>query len=638
MSLRSVILPALGWLAACATPPESRETANLPPEFSGDFERVVIENATVAFSVEVADPDGDPVEITLKEGDDSGRFTLDATTLTVSALETFDFERPVDVDGNNVYELVVAASDGNATTEQRYTVRIDNDEGSFDELGATVLIGEVEGDLGRQLTFVDDTDGDGRRELLVSAPSAFVNEESVASQGRAYLVLGEALLDGPIDLDALTPEQGVSFEGFDSANAGFGLSALGDLDGDGRPELAITASRRRDAPPGEEEGIDVGEILIVSSADVQRALSGDGVVRLVEVSNRQLGLSIVNRDVDSLVTARLDGDTLDDLVICAPRPPDFLGLFVVFGDVISDAFASGRAIDIGAAVTAGEAVRLADSPALDRLFCQSALAIAGDVDGDGRDHLLVGSPRDGGVALIPGAQIAGARTAWVLTSSDALDGGGVLFDFPPSGVFLVYGAAGLGDLNADGVDDFALGHERHDNDAGEAFVVFGSNQLANASEAGIISRERLIDQNLGIRIFGTEPSGSLGVGMASAGDLDQDGLQELIVSAPGNEGKVFVILGSELTEPGSIDLAQIGKGVRGVQIHGIDPRDLLRRTQFDSTGDLNGDGTPDIVIGAPDAGVDGEVYVLSGAMLLAAAESTGQVALAELFPELVDAP
>ena len=53
-------------------------------------------------------------------------------------------------------------------------------------------------------------------------------------------------------------------------------------------------------------------------------------------------------------------------------------------------------------------------------------------------------------------------------------------------------------------------------------------------------------------------------------------------------------------------------------------------------GDVNDDGATDIVIGVPRAGPDGEVYVLSGTMLIDAADSSGRVDLADLFPELVD--
>ena len=215
MSLRSVIVPSLIWFGACATSdspdgsenedlvtdpdpdpdPGPGDAPNLPPEFSGDVASSVIENVTVELSVEVADPDGDAVEVTLTEQDDGSLFTLDPTTLTVSSFGTFDFERPTDVDGNNTYEFVVVASDGEATVEQRYPVAIENDDRSFDDLGATVLIGEGDdGSFGRNLAAVDDMDGDGRRELLVSAPFAFPDAGllRVAGAGLPRAVRGPA--------------------------------------------------------------------------------------------------------------------------------------------------------------------------------------------------------------------------------------------------------------------------------------------------------------------------------------------------------------------------------------------------------------------------------------------------------------
>ena len=110
------------------------------------------------------------------------------------------------------------------------------------------------------------------------------------------------------------------------------------------------------------------------------------------------------------------------------------------------------------------------------------------------------------------------------------------------------GVAGLGDLNADGFDDFVVGHQRNASSAGEAFVIFGSDQLADASVDGVISRSSIIDQGLAVRISGASPEADLGVGAASA-DIDQDGLQDLLLTAPDNEelGNVIVVFGSELS-------------------------------------------------------------------------------------------
>ncbi len=81
------------------------------PEFTSDPSFSAAENATFIGSVTAIDPEGDAVVFTFDGGDDVGLFTIDATSGVLSFVDARDFETAEDGDGDNVYEVVVAATD-----------------------------------------------------------------------------------------------------------------------------------------------------------------------------------------------------------------------------------------------------------------------------------------------------------------------------------------------------------------------------------------------------------------------------------------------------------------------------------------------------------------------------------------------
>ncbi|MGZ8286175.1 MAG: cadherin domain-containing protein [Allosphingosinicella sp.] len=86
----------------------------------------VNENATVVTTVVGVDPDGGPVTYVILDGGDSGLFTIDATTGVLAFRAAPDFEAPGDVDGDNVYDVVVMASDGHWSDTQAIAVTVGN--------------------------------------------------------------------------------------------------------------------------------------------------------------------------------------------------------------------------------------------------------------------------------------------------------------------------------------------------------------------------------------------------------------------------------------------------------------------------------------------------------------------------------
>ena len=197
----------------------------------------------------------------------------------------------------------------------------------------------------------------------------------------------------------------------------------------------------------------------------------------------------------------------------------------------------------------------------------SAVAGAGDVNGDGDDDVLIGAPYVGYNPSLaehaPGARNI-SRTdsgaSYVVFGSDSptdID----LADLGPAG-FCIDGAtgdfsgravAGLGDVNGDDLDDLLIGApEAGNNDrdsSGSSYVVFGSEESPDVDLADL--------GNGGFRIDGTAASDNSGSAVAGAGDVNDDGSNDLLIGAPyaGNNdrddsGSSYLLLGT-YTTPGA---------------------------------------------------------------------------------------
>jgi len=248
-----------------------------------------------------------------------------------------------------------------------------------------------------------------------------------------------------------------------------------------------------------------------------------------------------------------------------------------------------------------------------------SIAYAGDINGDGLDDLVIGAPyasvngaASGRIYVVFGSDQA-FSTPLNLAALDGSNGfainGEDIFDFAGISV------AAAGDINGDGIDDLAIGASGVSSGAnysGSTYVVFGKNQPWPAAV-----ELSALDGGNGFEIQGGSPYGESGAAVAAAGDINGDGIDDLLIGAPfaaGFNGRGYVVFGSDETWAANISLADLD-GTNGFAMDAVNTGDTLG-SAVSGAGDVNGDGFDDLVIGATLAGTagaySGAAYVVFG--------------------------
>lgn len=411
--------------------------------------------------------------------------------------------------------------------------------GAFDTVVDAILEGnQVDAEFGTSVAAAGDVNGDGFGDLLVGAP---LFDVAVGVEGAAFLFLGgNAAFDLVADNTLTVPV---------SSRMGFSVGG-GDVNGDGFADVLVGA-------PSFNGGLaEEGAALVYLGGARGLDAGGDGTVSSPQGS-AQVGHSVASGDVN--------GDGYSDLVVGAfgfdrPNFTNAGAVFIYFGNGGGFNTVADAQLGIDQAET-----RFGSSVAV------------GDVNGDGIADVLVGASEfesgqaDEGAAFL----YFGAVGAFNTVADAQLQSN-------QPGAQLGASVAVIGDVNGDGYNDIALGAPLFDDgntDEGAVFVHLGGPGLNLSPVANL-----QVGQN----------SAFLGGSVAGAGDVNGDGLADLIVGG----------VGFDATGATNSGVVQLYFGAAGNGFDAVADAQLVSTagarlgSSLGSAGDVNGDGFADVVVGA----------------------------------------
>ncbi|MDZ8093212.1 MAG: hypothetical protein RMZ42_14960 [Nostoc sp. DedQUE05] len=251
---------------------------------------------------------------------------------------------------------------------------------------------------------------------------------------------------------------------------------------------------------------------------------------------------------------------------------------------------------------------------------------AGDINGDGIDDVIIGARSadpngsNSGQSYVVFGSKSGFDAQFNLSTLNGTNG--FTINGINEGDFSGWSVSSAGDINDDGIDDLIIGAGYADpngSNSGQSYVVFGSKNSFDAQ----FNLSTLNGTN-GFAINGIEESDFSGWSVSSAGDINGDGIDDLIIGAfladPNGfgsgfgSGQSYVVFGSKNGFDAQFNLSTLN-GTNGFIINGINQEDRLG-SSVSSAGDINGDGIDDLIIGAPDArpngNYSGQSYVVFG--------------------------
>jgi Ca2+-binding RTX toxin-like protein len=267
--------------------------------------------------------------------------------------------------------------------------------------------------------------------------------------------------------------------------------------------------------------------------------------------------------------------------------------------------------------------RLEGVAELDQAGC--SVSDAGDINGDGLDDLIVGAayadPNGSysGASYVVFGKSSGFASSVNLSTLDGTNG--FRLDGVAPGDHTGLSVSGAGDVNGDGFYDLIVGAPNANpvgvtyTPAGASYVVFGKGSGFAAS----IDLSTLDGMN-GFRLAGVAVQDFAGQSVSDAGDVNGDGIDDVIVGAHGadpngtSSGASYVIFGMASDFAASVDLSSLD-GTNGFRINGA-AADDWSGFSVSGAGDVNGDGFDDLLVGAaradPNGSASGASYVVFG--------------------------
>jgi hypothetical protein len=414
------------------------------------------------------------------------------------------------------------------------------------------------------LSAKSDVNGDRITDLCISAAQ------------KVYVLFGRSTLTSNFWVDTMSPSEGVIISGLSSSSTA--VSAGGDANGDGYNDILIGAASGNAVyliygGPG------------LTSLNVQTMGSNQGI-KITGLPGNYTGSSVsLGGDVN--------GDGIADMLIGNP------GFTTTNSGIAYLIYGSASLTDFSIAnLVQSKGVYFFRGSFSDNLG--SHVAVGGDINGDGKADMVISAYNNLVYLIFGGANMANT----------------LLGSMSPSQGIIITGASGdsidpavdIGDINADGFADILIGYNTQNSHAGRAYVVYGKSGVwASFSLTGLVPPN-------GIVITGptSPPTGSwFGHAVTIGCDVNNDGYKDMLIGAYGFPTSTYI--GEAFSLYGGANLVSFG--VQGLpSSKGI----ILTGTKGNLTGnyvgigDINDDGTCDLLISAKGAQNRGRVYIVYG--------------------------
>lgn len=405
-----------------------------------------------------------------------------------------------DVNGDGFGDVIVGAArfDGPDADEGRVFVFYGSATGLSATPDWTEELDQAGARFGSRVASAGDVNGDGYDDVIIGAD---LYDNGTLNEGAAFVYFGSAT--GLSSSPDWTADSGQADSAF-----GFFVAGAGDVNNDGFDDVLVSAYQYDNGESNE------GRVYLWFGSATGPSGSPDWTDEVDQV-NALLGRSVAG-------VGDVDGDGFDDIAAGANEwdggQSDEGGVFIYYGS--------------GTGPSASPDVTL--EPNQVTAYFGRSVAGAGDVNGDGFDDVIVGSPG------YTNGQSAEGR-AWVFHGSGAGLSSSASWTFEPdqAGASLGFSTAGVGDVNADGFDDVIVGAYLYDNvevNEGRAYLFLGSGGGLS------VAADWTAEPDVADASFGSTVS--------AAGDVNGDGKADVLVAAQrytdgqAQEGAVFAYYGS----------------------------------------------------------------------------------------------